>query len=124
MGPLAGVRVFAADSSASSFSATTKPIDVRGANYFRVTGGKITRMENFHDKGAFAPVEWRIDDAPAAVTRVSEAEIQQQAAHAQLPKLLEFTPDPFGDWAAGRLEGLVQAELESAGLRRPMLRTA
>ena len=39
-------------------------------------------------------------------------------------KLLEFTPDPFGDWAAGRLEGLVQAELESAGLRRPMLRTA
>jgi hypothetical protein len=32
-------------------------------------------------------------------------------------KLLEFTPDPFGDWAAGRLEGLVQAELESTGLR-------
>ena len=31
------------------------PIDVRGANYFRVTGGKIVRMENFHDKGAFAP---------------------------------------------------------------------
>ena len=36
-------------------------------------------------------------------------------------KLLEFTPDPFGDWAAGRLDGLVQAELESAGLRRPIL---
>ena len=34
-------------------------------------------------------------------------------------KLLEFTPDPFGDWSAGRLEGLVQAELESTGLRGP-----
>lgn len=32
-------------------------------------------------------------------------------------KLLEFTRDPFGDWAAGRLDGLVQAELESAGLQ-------
>ena len=31
-------------------------------------------------------------------------------------KLLEFTSDPFGDWAAGRLGGLVQAELESTGL--------
>ena len=39
-------------------------------------------------------------------------------------KLLEFTPDPFGDWAAGRLDGLVQAELESAGLQRPILGTA
>jgi len=39
-------------------------------------------------------------------------------------KLLEFTPDPFGDWAAGRLDGLVQAELESAGLRRPVLGAA
>jgi hypothetical protein len=32
-------------------------------------------------------------------------------------QLLEFTPDPLGDWTAGRLEGLVQAELESVGLR-------
>jgi hypothetical protein len=39
-------------------------------------------------------------------------------------KLLEFTPDPFGDWAAGRLDGLVQAELESAGLRVPSLEPA
>ena len=39
-------------------------------------------------------------------------------------KLLEFTPDPFGDWAAGRLDGLVQAELESAGLLMPILGAA
>ena len=30
--------------------------------------------------------------------------------------LLAFTPDPFGDWRRGRLDRLVQAELESVGL--------
>ena len=31
------------------------PIDVRGANYFKIEDGHITYMANFHDKGAFAP---------------------------------------------------------------------
>lgn len=31
-------------------------------------------------------------------------------------RLLEFTPDPFGDWKAGRLDRLLQAELETVGL--------
>jgi hypothetical protein len=31
--------------------------------------------------------------------------------------LLEFTPDPFGDWATGRHDRLARAELASAGLR-------
>ena len=39
-------------------------------------------------------------------------------------KLLEFTADPFGDWAADRLEGLVQAELDSTGLSMPSLESA
>ena len=34
----------------------------------------------------------RIVEAPASVTRVVESEIERQAAHGQLPKLLEFTP--------------------------------
>jgi len=34
-------------------------------------------------------------------------------------RLLEFTPDPFGDWNAGHLERLVDAELESVGLSVP-----
>lgn len=34
----------------------------------------------------------RIVEAPAAVTVVSEDEIERQASHGQLPKLLEFTP--------------------------------
>lgn len=33
-------------------------------------------------------------------------------------RLLEFTPDPFGDWSSGRLDRLVQAELETVGLAR------
>ena len=36
-------------------NATGVPIDVRGANYFRVEEDKIVYMANFHDKGAFAP---------------------------------------------------------------------
>lgn len=31
-------------------------------------------------------------------------------------RLLEFTPDPFGDWSSGRMDRLVQAELETVGL--------
>jgi iron complex outermembrane receptor protein len=34
----------------------------------------------------------RIVEAPAAVTIVTEEEVERQAAHGQLPKLLEFTP--------------------------------
>jgi hypothetical protein len=31
--------------------------------------------------------------------------------------LLEYTPDPFGDWATGRHDRLARAELASVGLR-------
>jgi iron complex outermembrane receptor protein len=34
----------------------------------------------------------RIVEAPAAITSVSEEEIEEKASHGQLPKLLEFTP--------------------------------
>jgi hypothetical protein len=33
------------------------------------------------------------------------------------PTLLEFTPDPLGDWATGRHDRLARAELASVGLR-------
>jgi hypothetical protein len=32
-------------------------------------------------------------------------------------ELLEFTPDPFGDWVNGRLDRLARAELETVGLQ-------
>jgi hypothetical protein len=31
--------------------------------------------------------------------------------------LLEYTPDPLGDWASGRHDRLARAELASVGLR-------
>ena len=66
-----------------------------------------------------------VPGAPVLETPELDRLLASRALHRlEYAKLLEFTPDPFGDWAAGRLEGLVQAELESAGLRRPMLRTA
>ena len=34
----------------------------------------------------------RIVEAPAAVTHVTEEEVEREASHGQLPKLLEFTP--------------------------------
>ena len=53
---------------------------------------------------------------------LSEAEMQRALAMRALnrlpyPDLLEHTGDPFGDFAAGRYEGLARAELASVGLR-------
>ena len=33
------------------------------------------------------------------------------------PTLLDYTPDPIGDWTSGRFDRLARAELEGAGLR-------
>jgi hypothetical protein len=37
--------------------------------------------------------------------------------------LLEYTPDPLGDWASGRHDRLARAELASVGLRPPAVIT-
>jgi hypothetical protein len=55
------------------------------------------------------------------------AEVQRTLAMRAIARLeyqtlLEFTPDPFGDWAGGRHERLARAELASVGLR-PQLDT-
>lgn len=79
----------------------------------------------------------RLNAAARVIRRVPAAGSQRLGSHElnrllasralhrlEYAKLLEFTPDPFGDWAAGRLDGLVQAELESAGLRVASLDSA
>lgn len=78
----------------------------------------------------------RLNAAARAIRQVSQpgspmraAELDRLLASRALhrleyAKLLEFTPDPFGDWVAGRFDGLVQAELESTGLRGPSVATA
>ena len=74
---------------------------------------------------------WRRLNAGARVIRrprfvqsapIPEAELQQilasRAIHRlEYDELLEFTPDPFGDWVAGRHERLARAELDRVGLQ-------
>jgi hypothetical protein len=38
-------------------------------------------------------------------------------ARLDYPTLLEYSPDPLGDWASGRHDRLARAELASVGLR-------
>jgi hypothetical protein len=47
-----------------------------------------------------------------------ESVLASRAMHRlEYDELLEFTPDPFGDWVAGRHDRLAMAELDRAGLR-------
>ena len=74
---------------------------------------------------------WRRLNAGARVIRrrrfarsspIAGAELERILASRALHRLeydelLEFTPDPFGDWVAGRHERLARAELDRVGLR-------
>ncbi len=69
----------------------------------------------------------RLNAATDAIRRrryapLDEAEVARMLASRALHRLeydelLEFTPDPFGDWVAGRHDRLAHAELDRVGLR-------
>lgn len=46
-------------------SADGKPIDAKGANFFKINNGKITYMTNFHDTAPFKPYADYIASHPA-----------------------------------------------------------
>lgn len=51
-------------------------------------------------------------------TATIEALLASRAIHRlEYDELLEFSPDPFGDWVAGRHDRLAMAELDRVGLR-------
>ena len=54
------------------------------------------------------------DVAPAHIERVLA---MRAVSRLDYPTLLEYTPDPLGDWARGRHDRLARAELASVGLR-------
>jgi len=59
-----------------------------------------------------------IRTAPAAGETAIERVLAMRAVtRLDYPTLLGFTPDPLGDWAAGRHDRLARAELASVGLR-------
>jgi hypothetical protein len=49
--------------------------------------------------------------------RLDEILAMRAVARLDYATLLEYTPDPLGDWAAGRHDRLARAELASVGLR-------
>jgi hypothetical protein len=58
----------------------------------------------------------------AGSTPIADSEVERLLASRALHRLeydelLEFTPDPFGEWLAGRHERLARAELNHVGLR-------
>lgn len=55
-------------------------------------------------------------NAPEGGGQVQEILAARAIHRLEYDRLLEFTPDPFADWRAGRLDRLVEAELEAVGL--------
>lgn len=53
----------------------------------------------------------------ASGVQVQEALAMRAVARLDYATLLEFTPDPIGDWTSGRHDRLAKAELASVGLR-------
>lgn len=49
--------------------------------------------------------------------QVKKTLAMRAVSHLDYTTLLEFTPDPFGDWASGRLDRLARAEMASVGLK-------
>ena len=77
------------------------------------------RVARFQRLNAGAKVIRSAAPDPSASDRAEvERLLASKALHRlEYAELLEFTPDPFGDWTAGRLDRLAQAELETVGLR-------
>lgn len=57
----------------------------------------------------------RAPELPA--TTLTEVLAMRAVSRLDYATLLEYTPDPLGDWAAGRNDRLARAELASVGLR-------
>ncbi|MGH2488095.1 MAG: hypothetical protein ACRDFR_00555 [Candidatus Limnocylindria bacterium] len=57
--------------------------------------------------------------APSATDagRIQELLASRALHRLEYDELLEFSPDPFGDWLAGRYDRLAHAELSEVGLR-------
>jgi hypothetical protein len=71
---------------------------------------RLASMRAAHQAIRRAPV----DVSPASMQHVLATRAINRLSY---PELLEYTSDPFGDYAAGHFERLAKAELASVGLR-------
>ena len=77
------------------------------------------RMERLHRLRA----GHRVIRRPGAAASVPDAAVERVLAGRALNRLdwqvlLDFSPDPIGDWESGRFDRLARAEYESVGLQR------
>jgi hypothetical protein len=79
------------------------------ARYLPWRWERLRRVRAAHRVVRTAP-----DVADAAITRTLAMRAVNRLDYSTL---LEYTPDPFGDWATGRHDRLARAELASVGLR-------
>jgi hypothetical protein len=79
------------------------------ARYLPWRLGRLRRVRAAHRAIRTAP-----DIGDAAIERTLAMRAVTRLDYAAL---LEYTPDPLGDWAAGRHDRLARAELASVGLR-------
>jgi hypothetical protein len=78
---------------------------------------RIARLRRLN-AGANAIRRRRVRGGPSVSAAEVERILASRALHRlEYDELLEFTPDPFGDWVSGRHDRLAQAELDRVGLR-------
>jgi hypothetical protein len=131
----------AADGIRGAFAAAGEPLIVFGTDLERlliiiaaVLGGLLVAVAVVPWLNRYLPwriARWRRLNAAARVIRgprrgrreaipdaTLESLLASRAIHRlEYDELLEFSPDPFGDWVAGRHDRLAMAELDRVGLR-------
>jgi hypothetical protein len=130
----------AADGVRGALAAAGEPLIVFGTDLERlliiiaaVLGGLLVAVAIIPWLNRFLPwriARWRRLNAASRVVRGSrrrsdaipdatlESLLASRAVHRlEYDELLEFSPDPFGDWVAGRHDRLAMAELDRVGLR-------
>ena len=70
--------------------------------------GRLRRVRSAHQA---------IRKAPDADAGIETTLAMRAMARLEYETLLDFTPDPIGDWTSGRHDRLAKAELASVGLR-------
>jgi hypothetical protein len=131
----------AADGIRGALAAAGEPLIVFGTDLERVLiiiaavlGGLLVAVAIIPWLNRYLPwrvARWRRLNAAARVIRrgkhgratpIPDASLESllasRAIHRlEYDELLEFSPDPFGDWVAGRHDRLAMAELDRVGLR-------
>jgi hypothetical protein len=127
----------AADAVAGAFGAAANPLIIFGNDLERLLLAIAVLLALLLVAAALVPwlnryLPWRVSRLrrlraakrvvrrPPIALEAGQVEhlLASRALHRlEYDELLEFSPDPFGDWVAGRYDRLARAELAEVGLR-------